>query len=105
MLRDKYLRRPLTASGRLLQPKLRSGETMKKTQRLCAVSLFILVLTTATFAGDIDTPKAPQPPPAGSLAKGPGDIHTGREMQNPQGTSESVAGVALSLLQTMLSVF
>jgi hypothetical protein len=77
---------------------------MKKAQRLCLVSVFILVLTTATFAGEIDTGKTPPPPPVASFVR-PGDIHTGREIQNPQGTSESMASIALSLLQSILSVF
>jgi hypothetical protein len=88
-----------------LQTNVPSGETMKKTHRLCLVSVFILVLTTATFAGEIDTPKAPPPPPAASSAMTPGDMDMPPAIQNPQGTSDSVADIVLNLLQTMLSVF
>lgn len=79
---------------------------MNKTQRLCLVSVCILVLTTATFAGEIDTPKAPPtPPPAASSATTPGEIDTPRAIQNPQPTSDSVTDIALELLQTILYVF
>jgi hypothetical protein len=77
---------------------------MKKLQRLCVASLFTVVFTTATFAGEIATGKAP-PPPDDSLAITLGDIHTGGNIQNPQGTSDSGADIALNLLQTILSVF
>jgi hypothetical protein len=79
---------------------------MKKIQRLCLVSAFILVLTTATFAGEISTGKTPPPPPpASSSAMTPGEIDTPRAIPNPQGTSDSVTDIALEVLQTMLSVF
>jgi hypothetical protein len=68
--------------------------------------VFTLVLTTATFAGDIHTGgiAPPPPPPDESSATTQGDIATGG-LQSPQGTSDSVADIALNLLQTMLSVF
>jgi hypothetical protein len=73
---------------------------MKTVRRFGVTSVFSLVLATATFAGEISTPKAPPPPPpAASSALTPGDI------QNPQGASDSVTDIALQLLQTMLSVF
>lgn len=80
---------------------------MKKLQQLCVASMFTLVLTTATFAGDISTGGIPQPPPPGaSSALAPGDIDTpGRGVQNPQAKSDSVTDLALNLLQTMLSMF
>lgn len=71
---------------------------MKKLRQLCMASVFTLVLTTATFAGDISTPgKTPPPPDASTTTQG--DIQTGYEIQ------DSVADIALNLLQTMLSVF
>jgi hypothetical protein len=76
---------------------------MKKLRQLCMAGVFTLALTTATFAGDIHTPGSPQPPPPDeSSAIAPGDIAT---PGNPQSTSDSVADIALNLLQTMLSVF
>ena len=77
---------------------------MKKLQQLCMAGVFTLVLTTATFAGDISTPGSPQPPPPGASTLAPEDIET-PGIQNPQATSDSVADIALNLLQTMLSVF
>jgi hypothetical protein len=78
---------------------------MKKLQQLCMASLFTFVLTTATFAGDIHTGGAPQPPPPNqSLATAPGDIETPGP-KNSQATSDSVADIALNLLQIMLSAF
>jgi hypothetical protein len=79
---------------------------MKKLQQLCVAGVFTLVLTTATFAGDIQTPGVTQqlPPSDESSAITPGDIATGG-IQNPERTSNPVTDIALSLLQTMLSVF
>ena len=80
---------------------------MKKLQQLCMAGVFTLVLTTATLAGDIGTPgftQPPPPPPDELSATTPGDIATGG-LQNSGAISDSVADIALSLLQTMLSVF
>ncbi|MGH9968290.1 MAG: hypothetical protein ACREBG_10725 [Pyrinomonadaceae bacterium] len=78
---------------------------MKKLQQLCMAAVFTLVLTTSTFAGDIETGgKTPPPPPGQSTVLTPGDIHTGG-IQNPQGMSDSVGEIALNLLQTMLAMF
>ena len=79
---------------------------MKKLQQLCVAGVFTFVLTTATFAGDIETPgKTQPPPPVASSTLAPGDIQTGCESQNEQLTSDLVADIALNLLQTMLSMF
>ena len=79
---------------------------MKKLQQLCIAGVFTLMLTTATFAGDIATGgiAQPPPPPDQSSATTPGDIST-PGIQSPQAMSDSVSDIALSLLQTMLSVF
>lgn len=80
---------------------------MKKLQQLCMAGVFTLVLTTATFAGEISTPgltPPPPPPPDELSATTPGDIATGG-LQNSGAISDSVADIALNLLQTMLSVF
>ena len=78
---------------------------MKKLKQLCMANLFTLVLTTATFAGDIQTGGTPQPPPpAASSTSAPGDISTGG-IQMPITINDSVADIALNLLQTMLAVF
>ena len=78
---------------------------MKKLQQLCMAGVFTLVLTTATFAGDISTGGFTQPPPPpASSATTPGDIQTGG-IQSPQAISDSVTDIALNLLQTMLAMF
>jgi hypothetical protein len=78
---------------------------MRKLQQFCVAGVFTLVLTTATFAGDIETGGKPQPPPpAGSSATTLGDIST-PGIQNPQATSDSVTDIALNLLQTILALF
>jgi len=78
---------------------------MRSLQRLCVVGVFSLVLTTTTFAGDIHTGIASPAPPDQSSVIEPGHIQSPQAIENPQGTSESVADIALSLMQTMLSVF
>lgn len=80
---------------------------MKKLQRLCVVGVFTLVLATVTFAGEIATGGSPQPPPppAASSTITPGEIDTPGDIHTPLATSDSVADIALNLLQTMLSVF
>src|SRR6267142_962170 len=83
-------------------------KTMKKLQQLCVAGVFTLVLTTATFAGDIHTggiTQPPPPPPDALSATTSGDIQTLGVIQNPEAISDSVGEIALNLLQTMLSVF
>ena len=79
---------------------------MKKLRQLCVATVFILVLTTATFAGDIATPgiTQPTPPPPDESSATSGNIETGGDRE-PASFSDSVADLALNLLQTMLSVF
>ena len=81
---------------------------MKTLQQLCMAGVFTLVLTTATFAGDIATggiTQPPPPPPPASSTIMQGDIETGPSVQNSQATSDSVTDIALNLLQTMLALF
>lgn len=65
---------------------------MKILQRYCLVSVFTLLIMTTTFAGDIAT--------GGRAQAVLGDIHTPRTA-----SGETVADIALYLLQTMISVF
>jgi hypothetical protein len=85
---------------------------MKKLQRLCVATVFTLVLTTASLAGEIHTPgiaqPTPTPTPASSSAMATGEIPIG----GSSGTSEVdvyesnlLTDIALDLLQIMLSVF
>lgn len=81
---------------------------MKKLRQLCMAGVFTLLLTTATFAGDIHTgglTQQPPPPPVESSPITPGGTETGPGLQNPQGIGDSVVDITLNLLQTMLSVF
>lgn len=80
---------------------------MKKLEQLCIAGVFTFVLTTTTFAGHIGTPGITPPPPplpSASSAIRQGDIATGG-IHDPQVISNSVAEMALNLLQTMLLVF
>jgi hypothetical protein len=78
---------------------------MKNIKRLCLVGVFTIVFATSTFAGDIQTGKPSPPPPDQPSATTPRDIDTPRATQYPQGTGDSVADIAMNLLQTMLAVF
>ena len=79
---------------------------MKTIKRLGVVTMFTLLLTTSTFAGDMETGKTPPPPPPNQpSAMSPGEISTGGELQNPQAPSDSVEDIALDLLQTILAMF
>jgi hypothetical protein len=81
---------------------------MKKFRQVCMAGVFTLLLTTATFAGEIATGgfTAPPPPPPDELtATTPEEIQTGWGIQNWQATRDSVADISLNLLQTMLALF
>lgn len=78
---------------------------MKKLKQLCVAAVFTLVLATATLAGDIQTPGVTQQPPNEPSATILGGIESVPSGQNPEAISDSVANIALSLLQTLLSVF
>lgn len=80
---------------------------MKKQQRLIMAVVLALMLAPSAFAGDIWTP-APAPPPPGSPSTTTtGDIWTGASvaLQDPALARDSVEGMALNLLQSILSVF
>ena len=83
---------------------------MKTLQRLCTATVFLVVLTSATLAGEISTPgfaqPTPTPTPVSSSAMTAGEIPTGgstSEIDVSQSTL--LTNVALNLLQIMLSVF
>lgn len=79
---------------------------MKALQQLCGAAVFILVLTSATFGGDISTGgKTEPPPPPTSSTTAPGERQTEQDLQNPEVMSDSVVDIALNLLHTMLLVF
>jgi hypothetical protein len=72
---------------------------MKKLQQFCAAVVLTLALTLSAFAGDISCPGViDQPPPQQSSATG--------EMGAPGAVAlDPVTGTALSLLQSILSLF
>lgn len=85
---------------------------MKKLQRLGLATVFSLVLTSATLAGEIHTPgiaqPTPTPTPDSSSAMVVGEIPTGDNSSTPDvdvSESASLTGVAFDLLQIVLSVF
>lgn len=83
---------------------------MKKLQRLCVATVFALVLTSATLAGEINTPgiAQPSPTPTSSSAMAAGEIPIGESSSTSEvDVSEStlLTDIAFDLLQIMLSVF
>jgi hypothetical protein len=83
---------------------------MKKLQQFCAAVVLTLALTLSAFAGDISCPGViDQPPPQQSSATGemgaPGASATGDILTPGVSALDPVTGTALSLLQSILSIF
>lgn len=83
---------------------------MKKLQRLCLATLFTAVFTSATLAGEINTPGIAQPTPtptlASSSAMAAGEIPINESTSEVDvSASALLTDVALDLLQIVLSVF
>ncbi len=81
---------------------------MKSLRRLSVALVFTFALTLPAFAGEISTGIAPPQPVKTATADG--DIQTGVTGQIETGSSEatatdSVAEIALNLLQSVLSLF
>jgi hypothetical protein len=78
---------------------------MKRLQQLCVAGVFTLVLTTATFAGHIDTggkTEPPPPPPASATTSGEIPI----DSKDDAGDEfHFIEDIAVDLLHMMLSVF
>lgn len=84
---------------------------MKTFQRFCAIAVLVVTLALSAFAGEIGMPGVtnPPPPPQQSSVAGdmgtPGATATG-DIQFPGVTSlDPVTEAALSLLQSILSLF
>lgn len=76
---------------------------MSKHQRLCAIALFTLLFASTAFAGDIRTGIAPPPPPPDErMATTSVTSNTPQVIHNQGGASETIADIALSLVQIML---
>jgi hypothetical protein len=80
---------------------------MKTIQRLCVATVFTLLLTTATLAGEINTPGVAQPSPTPASAMVAGEIPTCETNTSDVdlSASNSLTDFALDLLQIMLTVF
>lgn len=78
---------------------------MTKLRQLCIAGVFTLVLTTATFGGEIQTPGSPQPPSSNQSSATTAEEFSTSGIQSSRAVSDSVATTALNLLQTMLSMF
>jgi hypothetical protein len=82
---------------------------MKKLKQLSLATALTFMLATGAFAGTIDCPAAPPPPPpppdSSSTTSGIIDTPAPGVTQGPGLASDSVTEVALSLLQSVLSVF
>lgn len=79
---------------------------MERLQQLNIAVVLSLLFSVATFAGEIGMPKAP-PPPGSCSTTAPGDIWIDASVatQGPALVSDSVEGMALNLLLSILSVF
>lgn len=77
---------------------------MKKLQELCLAGVFTLVLTTATFAGEIPTggKTEPPPPPVPASATASGEIATN---PNDNDQYQLLEDIVPDLLLIVLSVF
>jgi hypothetical protein len=79
---------------------------MRKHQQLYLASVFKLVLTTATFAGEIATGgKTPPPPPPTSASTTTSSEVPLVPKDDADNEYQLLDTIALELLQTMLSVF
>ena len=80
---------------------------MKKLKQLSLATALTFILASYAFGGIIDCPAVPPPPPPDSSSSiaTPGDMETPGVTQGPGLASDSVTEVALSLLQSVLSVF
>lgn len=82
---------------------------MRRLQRLSIAAVLTLMLATAALAGIMETPPGtidtpPEPQAASVTSTGITDTPPSNQ-QNSASSSESVATVALNLLQSVLSVF
>lgn len=80
---------------------------MKSLRQLCVALVFTLVLTFPAFAGEITTMVAPPPPqPATAQGEMQTTVSGQEEMASSEDTvADSATEIALSLLQSVLSLF
>jgi len=79
---------------------------MKKLQNLCLAVVFTLVLTTATFAGEIPTGgKTPPPPPPASASATPSGEIAIDQNDNEGNEYQLIDDIGPDLLRIVLLVF
>lgn len=79
---------------------------MKNFQQLCLATVFTLVLTTATFAGEIGTGgKTPPPPPPASASTTSSSEVPLVPKDDAENEYQLIEDIAFELLRTMFSVF
>ncbi len=81
---------------------------MKTIQRFCVATVFTLLLTTATLAGEINTPGIAQPSPTPTSAMAACEIPICESSSTSDvalSASDSLTDFTLDLLQIMLTVF
>jgi hypothetical protein len=76
---------------------------MRRLQQLSMAAVLTLILATGALAGIMETPPAPEAPPA--TATGTVETVPSDQQAASAGPSQSVAEVALNLLQSALSMF
>jgi hypothetical protein len=77
---------------------------MKKLQQLCAAAVLTLTLGLSTFAGDMGCPGVINPPPP-QQSSVTGEMGTPGASAPGVSALDPVTGTALSLLQSILSLF
>ena len=78
---------------------------MRRLRQLSMAVLLTLMVSASAFAGIIDGPPAPAPPPEPPLATATGIIETPPSAEAVTPATDPVVDVALNLLQSVLSLF
>lgn len=82
---------------------------MKKLQRLGIATVFTVVFTSVTLAGEISTPgivqPSPTPPPSAAMTTREMPVGESSNTSEDASESNSLTDVVVNLLQLMLSVF
>lgn len=73
---------------------------MNNYRKICAALLLACALSAPALAGEMHTDRTQPPPPPEQRA---GEMHTGKDASMP--VSDTLTGIALNLLQTLLPLF
>ena len=77
---------------------------MKRLRQICAVTILAISVTLSAFAGNINC-GAVEPPPSDPTASVTGEMATGATATNETAYVDPVTGLALDILQSLLSLF